>query len=584
MPSAATTFQWYAETHRQGLRRGRADRTRRAVAGDPRADRRGGRDRALELPAHHHGLEGRRGPGDRQLGRPQAGLAVAADRAAPGRAGRRGRPAGRRPQRRHRARARWSGRALARHPGVDKVAFTGSTEVGRSLLRDDRRDRRQGHHARARRQEPAGRAGRLSATSRRRRRRSRWGIFYNSGQTCNAGSRLIVHRSVREELVERIAALGRELAPGRAARSRRRSLGAIVDARQLDKVLGYVDLGARGGRARRQPAGERVREETGGFYVEPTVLDGVDNALARRPRGDLRAGPDRDRVRGRGRRPGHRQRHALRAGGRHLDARRQPGASARARRSGPASSGSTPSTPPTSRSRSAATSSRASGATSRSTRSTATPSSRRPGSTSRTDEPTMTDDRPLDARPSRRTAAGGGRETGPREPAAAAAAWAQPRLRYRPTEVLSADELESIHLASLQVLEEIGMDFLEPESRDLLRRRRRDGRPGHAARPLRPGLGPRADHDRAGRRSRCTPRTRTTTCSSAATASPSARWPARRTSSRPTAGGGSATGPTTRTSSACSRCSTSSTSSPAIRSSRSTSTPRSATSTPSTTC
>ena len=47
--------------------------------------------------------------------------------------------------------------------------------------------------------------------------------------------------------------------------------------------------------------------------------------------------------------------------------------------------------------------------------------------------------------------------------------WAQPRLRYRPTEVVSEDELESIHVASLRVLEEIGMDFLDPESREVLR-------------------------------------------------------------------------------------------------------------------
>src|ERR1700754_3198127 len=47
--------------------------------------------------------------------------------------------------------------------------------------------------------------------------------------------------------------------------------------------------------------------------------------------------------------------------------------------------------------------------------------------------------------------------------------WAQPRMRYAPTEVVSADELESIHLGSLRVLEEIGMDFLDPEARELLR-------------------------------------------------------------------------------------------------------------------
>jgi acyl-CoA reductase-like NAD-dependent aldehyde dehydrogenase len=102
-----------------------------------------------------------------------------------------------------------------------------------------------------------------------------WGIFYNSGQTCNAGSRLIVHRSVREELVERIAAMGRELAPGEPL-DPATQLGSIVDGRQLDKVLSYVRLGAEEG-ARVVSGGQRVREETGGFYVEPTILDGVDN-------------------------------------------------------------------------------------------------------------------------------------------------------------------------------------------------------------------------------------------------------------------------------------------------------------------
>jgi acyl-CoA reductase-like NAD-dependent aldehyde dehydrogenase len=102
-----------------------------------------------------------------------------------------------------------------------------------------------------------------------------WGIFYNSGQTCNAGSRLIVHRSVREELVERIAALGAKLAPGEPLDPATR-LGAIVDERQLERVLGYVTLGRDEG-ARVVAGGERVREETGGFYIPPTILDGVSN-------------------------------------------------------------------------------------------------------------------------------------------------------------------------------------------------------------------------------------------------------------------------------------------------------------------
>jgi trimethylamine--corrinoid protein Co-methyltransferase len=62
----------------------------------------------------------------------------------------------------------------------------------------------------------------------------------------------------------------------------------------------------------------------------------------------------------------------------------------------------------------------------------------------------------------------GGRATGERSRLPQQRPWAQPRLRYKPTEVVSADELESIHEASLQVLEEIGMDFLDDEARDLL--------------------------------------------------------------------------------------------------------------------
>ena len=166
------------------------------------------------------------------------------------------------------------GNALARHPGVDKVAFTGSTEVGKSLLRAVGES-----DVKAISLELGGKSpqvvladvGDLEAAA----STIGWGIFYNSGQTCNAGSRLIVHRSVREELVERIADLGRKLAPGEPLDPATR-LGAIVDDRQLSKVLGYVELGREEG-ARVVSGGERVREDSGGFYVEPTILDGVDN-------------------------------------------------------------------------------------------------------------------------------------------------------------------------------------------------------------------------------------------------------------------------------------------------------------------
>ena len=168
------------------------------------------------------------------------------------------------------------GEALARHPGVDKIAFTGSTEVGKSLLRAVGAS-----DVKAISLELGGKSpqvvlsdvGDLEAAA----SAIGWGIFYNSGQTCNAGSRLIVHRSVREELVERVAALGRTLAPGEPLDPRTR-LGSIVDDRQLAKVLGYVELGRAEG-ARVVAGGERVREDSGGYFVEPTILEGVANDM-----------------------------------------------------------------------------------------------------------------------------------------------------------------------------------------------------------------------------------------------------------------------------------------------------------------
>jgi trimethylamine---corrinoid protein Co-methyltransferase len=64
---------------------------------------------------------------------------------------------------------------------------------------------------------------------------------------------------------------------------------------------------------------------------------------------------------------------------------------------------------------------------------------------------------------------GGGREGHARNAAPQQPPWAQPRMRYRPTEVVSADELEAIHIGSLRVLSEIGMDFLDADAREILR-------------------------------------------------------------------------------------------------------------------
>ena len=98
-------------------------------------------------------------------------------------------------------------------------------------------------------------------------------IFFNQGEMCSAGSRLLVEESIKDELLERVAAVARKLVPGDPLDPATR-LGAIVDEGQMRRVLEYIDSGRAEG-AHLRLGGSRVREQTGGFYVEPTVFDAV---------------------------------------------------------------------------------------------------------------------------------------------------------------------------------------------------------------------------------------------------------------------------------------------------------------------
>ncbi|WP_369394048.1 aldehyde dehydrogenase [Streptomyces sp. CG1] len=170
-----------------------------------------------------------------------------------------------------------AGQALGRHPDVDKIAFTGSAEVARLF---------QVYAGESNGKQVAVEAGGKSpqlvladADIEAAASAVAWGIFYNAGQTCNAGSRVVVHASVKDELlsaVRRITAgtfrVGDPLDPATV-------LGPIVDEAQLAKILGYVERGTADG-ATVLLGGNRVLAETGGSYVEPTVLDGVANTSA----------------------------------------------------------------------------------------------------------------------------------------------------------------------------------------------------------------------------------------------------------------------------------------------------------------
>jgi acyl-CoA reductase-like NAD-dependent aldehyde dehydrogenase len=167
------------------------------------------------------------------------------------------------------------GMALVRHPGVDKVAFTGSTEVGKSIMR-----------------EAAGTLKRVSlelggkspnivfadADLEAAVRGALTGIFYNKGEVCAAGSRLLVEQKVHDEVVGRLAERVKTLKVGDPLDKATR-MGPVVSRQQLDTVLGYVEAGKREG-ARLVAGGERATVGNGkGYFLQPTIFTGVSNAM-----------------------------------------------------------------------------------------------------------------------------------------------------------------------------------------------------------------------------------------------------------------------------------------------------------------
>ena len=169
-----------------------------------------------------------------------------------------------------------AGQALGRHPDVDLITFTGSTEVGKLFLRYSGESNMKRVSLECGGKSPhivTAECGDLGAAA----TAVAWGVFYNQGEVCNAGSRLLVHRSLKDELLERVVKVAERIRPGDPLDPKTR-MGAIVDERQLERVLGYIEAGKEEG-AELHLGGTRTREETGGFYVEPTIFDAVSNDM-----------------------------------------------------------------------------------------------------------------------------------------------------------------------------------------------------------------------------------------------------------------------------------------------------------------
>ncbi|MDH1300205.1 aldehyde dehydrogenase family protein [Achromobacter sp. GD03932] len=162
-----------------------------------------------------------------------------------------------------------AGQRLAEHPGVGKIAFTGSTATGRRIVQAS-----QGNLKRVQ-LELGGKGANIvfdDANLDAAVNGAAWAIFHNQGQACIAGSRLMLHEKIADAFLERFTALANSIRLG-DPRSPDTEMGPLTSAQHRDKVLSYVGIaaeqGARllaGGKA---PGGELAR----GYYVAPTIVE-----------------------------------------------------------------------------------------------------------------------------------------------------------------------------------------------------------------------------------------------------------------------------------------------------------------------
>jgi len=102
-------------------------------------------------------------------------------------------------------------------------------------------------------------------------------IFWNMGENCTAGSRLIVHKSIKDTLLEKIIALTAEWKVGDPLDPATK-IGSMIEKPHMEKVLSYIEAGKAEG-AKLILGGNRVLAETGGYFVEPTIFDNVTNDM-----------------------------------------------------------------------------------------------------------------------------------------------------------------------------------------------------------------------------------------------------------------------------------------------------------------
>ena len=165
-----------------------------------------------------------------------------------------------------------AGGTLGRHMDVNKLAFTGSTEVGKYFLKYSAES-----NGKAVSLELGGKSPHLvlddcpdidAAAS-----AIAWGVFYNAGQTCHAGTRVVVDQKIEDELLEKIRSVSETIMPGDTY-DPKTAMGTIVDRAQFDRVKEYIAIGQDEG-ATIHTGGKPVEPVKGGIFIPPTIFNNV---------------------------------------------------------------------------------------------------------------------------------------------------------------------------------------------------------------------------------------------------------------------------------------------------------------------
>ncbi len=168
-----------------------------------------------------------------------------------------------------------AGAALAEHLDVDKIAFTGSTEVGKKVLMASAGNLKKVTL------ELGGKSPNIifpDADLKWAVRGALTAIYFNSGQICTAGSRLFVHRDIYDQTMEQLAKAADAMRVG-AGVDPATEVGPIISQEQLDRVAGYIESGQREGAITRA-GGERLGGDlASGYFLRPTILDQVRDEM-----------------------------------------------------------------------------------------------------------------------------------------------------------------------------------------------------------------------------------------------------------------------------------------------------------------